>query len=424
MKKCAVVLTLLVAASASFGANIYWKSDAAGSDVFTLAANWSATPYNTVSDSLRVGGSATYTDSTNLCKLTTGWGAVDSTVNDSLLVGGVTYYPGNFELDCGSGGTAFFKSIIVGDTKAASTDADSIMTITSGTIANNPDTTIDTGYITIGRNNTLTSTNGGVGYLYINGGTVGMDRMTIGELRATHTVAGTGHVVLQGNGVINLPCQRVFDPPSMVGLKVNNGDFTWNDNGNSSVTTGVLLVNTASLIFQSSDNSFGTDGKGIVIESGKPSGDGSAIFTTDALIDVTGLADTTNWVTLITAAGGIIVTNTTLMTTVTDATLLTPASIVKGWRYRLLDLDGEAGNATALQVSIRPILACSAANGILTVSWSPLYVGWTLQAQTNTLSTGLTSTWAGTDIPGTDLITSTSMPISLDNPAVFFRLRQ
>jgi hypothetical protein len=421
MKKCVVVLTLLVAAITSFGATTCYWNPVTNPDDFADAAHWSPT-YTANSDAMRVGRNASgYANGAYLAQLTTGWGAMDSSVNDTFLVGGVGYQ-GNFELDCGSATTAYLKSFIVGDTKVDPAEGDSTMTITSGTIANGY-VANDTGYITVGRNNTLTSTNVGVGYLYINGGEVHMDRMTVGELRATHTVAGTGHVVLKGDGVINLPCEKVFDPPTMVGLKVNNGDFTWNDNGNSSVTTGFLLVNTATLIFQSTDNSFGTEGKGIVVNSGAASGDGSAIFTADALIDVTGLADTTNWVTLITATGGIIVTNTTLMTTVTDATLLTPASTAKGWRYRLLDLDGEAGSAAALQVSIRPILTCSAAIGMLTVSWSPLYLGWTLQAQTNTLSTGIT-TWTGTDIPGTDLVTSTNIPISPDNPMVFFRLRQ
>lgn len=422
MKKCVVVLTLLVAANVSFGANIYWNP-ATDPDDFADAANWSAT-YTASSDSMRVGRNVgTFANSAYLAQLTTAWGAVDSTVNDALVVGGYLY-KGNFELDCGSGNAAYFRSIIVGDTKIDSAEGDSKMTITSGKLSRGPIAS-DTGYMTVGRNNaTGNSPYYGVGYLYINGGEVNMDRMTIGEKRSDATLAGVGHVVLQGDGVINLPCEKTFEPPSMVGLKVNSGDFTWNDNGNSSVTSGFLSVNTATLIFQSADNSFGAGGNGIVLESGKPSGDGSALFTTDALIDVTGLADTTNWVTLITAAGGIGFTNLTLLTAVPPTALLTPASIAEGWGYRLLDLDGEAGNATALQVRIQPILTCSANSGVLTVSWSPLYLGWTLQAQTNSLSTGLTTTWAGTDIPGTDLVTSTDIPISQDNPAVFFRLRQ
>ena len=359
MKKYIGVLTLLVAASASFGANIYWKSTAGGSSDFTAVANWSAT-YTTSSDTLRVGGPTnTYPYSANLAKLTTGWGAVDSAVNDALLVGGYLYR-GNFELDCGSSTTAYFRSIIVGDTKYTNTEVASVMTITSGKLSRG-NIANDTGYMTVGRNNaTGNNTNYGVGYLYINGGEVNMDRLTIGEKRADADLAGLGHVVLQSDSVINLPCEKVFDPPSMVGLKVNNGDFTWNDNGNSSVTSGFLSVNTGTLIFQSADNSFGTGGNGIVLEGGKPSGDGSALFTTDALIDVTGLVDTTNWVTLITAAGGIGFRNLTLLTAVPPTALLTPASIAEGWGYRLLDLDGEAGNATALQVRIQPILTCSA----------------------------------------------------------------
>jgi hypothetical protein len=197
--------------------------------------------------------------------------------------------------------------------------------------------------MTIGRNNTTSSLLGGVGYLYVNGGTVAMDRITVGELKSGNTVAGTGHILLQNNGVINLACQKTFTPAAYIGLKLNNGDFTWNDNGSSSLTTGALSVNTGTLIFQSTDNSFGTDGKGIVVNSGLPAGDGTALFSADALVDVTGLADTSDWVTLITAAGGM---------TLSDTTLLTPASVAEGWGYRLFDLDGEAGNATALQVSI------------------------------------------------------------------------
>jgi hypothetical protein len=413
MKKCVVVLTLLVAASMSFGVTCNWNPQA-GSDVFTDTANWSAV-FTTASDSLRVGTDpATYANAANLAKLTTGFGVADGAgdLNDALVVGGYKF-EGHFELDCGSGTTAYFRSIIVGDTKTAITDIDSTMVITSGTIANAP-VAIDTGYLTVGRNNTAGSTITGVGRLKINGGVVNMDRMTIGELRSGNTVAGEGHVLLQNDGVINLPCQKTFDPVSYVGLRVNNGDFTWNDNGNSTVTTGFLSVNTGTLIFQSTDNSFGTDGKGIVVNSGMPAGPGAAVFSTNALVDVTGLADTTNWVTLVTAASGI---------TLEDTSLLTSASIAEGWGYRVLDL---GGGAAALQVSILPppILTCSAANGTLTVSWPSQYLGWTLQAQTNTLSTGLTPTWAGTDIPGTELVTSTDIPISQDNPAVFFRLRQ
>lgn len=418
MKHCAAGLTLLAATGTAFGSNLYWLSDAAASDDFMAAANWSGA-FTTASDSLRVGGPVTtYPYSFNLCKLTTAFGVADGTgdLNDALVVGGYRF-EGHFELACGSGTTAYFRSIIVGDSKTASTDVDSTMVVTSGTIANGP-VAADTGYLTVGRNSTAGNMAYGVGYLHVNGGVINMDRITIGEQKSGTTPEtlppGEGHIVLQNDGVINLPCQKTFDPVSYVGLRLNNGDFTWNDNGNSTVTTGFLSVNTGTLVFQSADNSFGTDGKGILVNSGMPAGPGAAVFSTNALVDVTGLADTTNWVTLVTAASGI---------TLEDTSLLTPASIAKGWGYRVLDL---GAGAAALQVTIMPppTLACSVANGVLSVSWPAAYLGWTLQVQTNALNTGLTATWTGTDIPGTDLVTSTSIPISQDNPAVFFRLRK
>ena len=70
-----------------------------------------------------------------------------------------------------------------------------------------------------------------------------------------------------------------------------------------------------------------------------------------------------------------------------------------------------------------PSLTCVASNGSLMVSWPPAYLGWILQAQTNALSVGLTPTWAGVDLAGTDLVTSTNIPINLDPSMVSFRLR-
>jgi len=339
MKKCVVVSALLVAASTSFGGTLNWNP-VAGSDDFMAQANWNNVAFTTASDSLRVGGPiATYPNSASLAKLTTAFGVADGAgnLNDALVVGGYKF-EGHFELACAAS-TAYFRSIIVGDTKTASTDNASTMVITSGTIANGP-TSVDTGYMTIGRNNTVNGIQG-VGYLYVNGGAVKMDRMTIGEQMSSSlsTAPGLGHVILQNNGVINLACQKTFDPVSYVGLKLNNGDFTWNDNGNSSVTTGALSVNTGKLIFQSTDNIFGPDGQGIDIVSGAPAGNGMATFSADASIDVTGLTDTPDWITLITAANGF---------TFADETLLTDASISEGWTYRTTSVTG----GTALQVSI------------------------------------------------------------------------
>ena len=57
----------------------------------------------------------------------------------------------------------------------------------------------------------------------------------------------------------------------------------------------------------------------------------------------------------------------------------------------------------------------------LNVAWPATHLGWTLQAQTNSLATGLSTNWV--DVAGTASVTSTNMPIVPANPAVFYRLR-
>ena len=57
----------------------------------------------------------------------------------------------------------------------------------------------------------------------------------------------------------------------------------------------------------------------------------------------------------------------------------------------------------------------------LNISWPATHLGWTLQAQTNTLGVGLGTNWA--DVTGTASVTSTNLPILPSNPAVFYRLR-
>ena len=78
----------------------------------------------------------------------------------------------------------------------------------------------------------------------------------------------------------------------------------------------------------------------------------------------------------------------------------------------------------SLQVTVGPSIPSTPTNitysvsgGTMTVSWPTSYVGWILQAQTNSLN----GTWF--DIPGTASLSSTNLPIDYVNKAVFYRLR-
>lgn len=57
----------------------------------------------------------------------------------------------------------------------------------------------------------------------------------------------------------------------------------------------------------------------------------------------------------------------------------------------------------------------------LTVAWPATHLGWILQSQTNSLSTGLSVSW--TDIAGSSSVTSESYTIDPTKPTVFYRLR-
>jgi hypothetical protein len=65
----------------------------------------------------------------------------------------------------------------------------------------------------------------------------------------------------------------------------------------------------------------------------------------------------------------------------------------------------------------------SVSGNTLTLSW-PTNSGWTLQAQTNALSVGLSTNSANWfDVPNSSLVTTTNITINRTNPAVFYRLR-
>jgi hypothetical protein len=339
MKKSAIILTLLVTATLSFGANCYWKP-VVGSDVFSTTANWSPA-YTSSSDSLFIiADDVNYPTAVTTAKLTEGWGNSGAT-NDALYVG--LNWEGSMEVACGTA-TAYFKSIIIGDAKRYADVPASYMTVSSGTIARYSG---DTGYLTVGRNNVSGNVNYGEGYLNItNSGNVNMDRMTVGEQKSGTQPPGVGHVILQDNGSIYLPCEKTFSPTSYVGLRINSGDFTWIDNGTSTVTTGSLSLGIAGgdakLIFQSSDNYFGVDGQGINIFENNLSADGMATFYPTGRIDVTGLADAADWVTIITAVNGFSFYDPSISLD----NLLTKESIAEGWVCQIYGVSG----AFALQV--------------------------------------------------------------------------
>lgn len=77
-------------------------------------------------------------------------------------------------------------------------------------------------------------------------------------------------------------------------------------------------------------------------------------------------------------------------------------------------VNGIASNPTNITFSV--------SGSTLSLSWPSDHLGWILQAQTNTLSTGLGTNWF--DVPNSASVTSTNITIDVLNPSVFYRLRK
>ena len=84
-----------------------------------------------------------------------------------------------------------------------------------------------------------------------------------------------------------------------------------------------------------------------------------------------------------------------------------------------LNIDGTVKVLTS--VNTTPIsITVSNGPGGLTVSWPADHIGWTLQAQTNPISIGLSNNW--TPVPGSTTVNQITIPINPANGTVFLRL--
>lgn len=131
----------------------------------------------------------------------------------------------------------------------------------------------------------------------------------------------------------------------------------------------------------------------------------------------------TNLTTGATISGGV-TTGYTL-----DAALVY-SNVPAAWNTNQLELlvTNAYGTASALVtlsitnvVSLTPTnLVFSTANNQLTLSWPADHTGWTLQAQTNNLSVGISTNWV--DVAASAATNEVIIPINLTNGSVFYRL--
>jgi len=86
-----------------------------------------------------------------------------------------------------------------------------------------------------------------------------------------------------------------------------------------------------------------------------------------------------------------------------------------------LSVNGTIAVASTVNVNTNPTnITATVSGSTLTLSWPADHLGWHLQVQTNTLSTGLGTNWI--TIPGSDTVTSTNVIINPANDSVFYRM--
>jgi hypothetical protein len=108
--------------------------------------------------------------------------------------------------------------------------------------------------------------------------------------------------------------------------------------------------------------------------------------------------------------------------------LFTNAGLSNGTSYYFVvsgvNVAGESGNSS--EVSARPVslvpprLSPAMAAGQFQLDWPADHLGWRLEAQTNSINSGLSTNWF--TVPASTNVNQLSLPALLDNDSVFFRL--
>ena len=277
-----------------------------------------------------------------------------------------------------------------------------------------------------------TPTNSGRAFTFQGNGNILMSAAIVdGAVNPASNVMVWNSVIELGPGLLNLQAANSYS-------------------GTTTVSNGVLSL-TGSL------NSI----QGVTVAGGLLVGNGSITGPVTVIPSGTIEAGSTNAIGTLTLANSLTLSgNTTVkisktgnaqdvfsgQTSVTYGGTLTvtnlAGTLMPGDHFTLFTPGTSASSFSSIIGSPGPGLAYSFANGVLTVvngpatnptnivfqvsgntlalSWPTDHLGWTLEAQTNSLGIGINTNWVR--VPGSSSVTSTNITMNPANPTVFYRL--
>ncbi len=357
-----------------------------------------------------------------------------------------------------SAGSLMQSSNLLG-TLVVQTGAELRFSSTSGLNNGGPNTTFDVegtmhtrnaGTVTLGALTGAgvinTSTTGGTGTWII--GAKGVDSVYSGEFSGDNilTKVGPGRLTLNGptvshtgattvsDGTLTIADPVTLDNSPSITLGASTAVLDYSGRSDPTLYLGNVLTQTL--------NGFGTI-NGSLLENAVCAvnvGLGTLTITNAASFygSITMQVNNTNAAThselaaaSFTIAGPLTVTNLgpelkggdkfQLFSTAVTGFTLTNLPALTSPKYWTNNLAVDGSIAVINPVNTNPPVILSSYNGsTLSLSW-PDNQGWTLQMQTNNLATGLGTNWV--DVPGSDALTSTNIPVDVTQPTVFYRLK-